>query len=335
MLTCSDASRQASEPLAGTAPATRHWMMLSLPAPWPEEIENHPALPDSLRVWLAGKSGGRNSWRFLGLGHLNESGDSGGLHRVLVATRSGTLLAPMRLRSWRMDTEALDTMLKRWIDADGLTAALPPSAEDNAGGNGRHGAPVGLGHWIVCTHGTHDACCGKHGAAWLRGVAKLHNADWPTVWRATHLGGHRFAPTYFSLPDGLCWGRVTDADAKALAGFERWPADLVRRCLRGRLGLGAADQVADAETIARLGKDWLRAESVEPSASAKGWAEETHGDATHKRVVFRARVPEVGDVEVRAEVEQDTPRDIVASCGGEAKPMASWKLKRYTIGKPG
>ena len=53
---------------------------------------------------------------------------------------------------------------------------------------------------LVCTHGSRDRCCGTLGGAIY---AKAHKKAPDQVWQASHLGGHRFAPTLPVLPQGM------------------------------------------------------------------------------------------------------------------------------------
>ena len=57
---------------------------------------------------------------------------------------------------------------------------------------------------LVCTHATRDACCAVRG----RPIVRPGPGDTRQVWECTHLGGHRFAGTLLSLPDGACFGRL-------------------------------------------------------------------------------------------------------------------------------
>ena len=66
---------------------------------------------------------------------------------------------------------------------------------------------------LVCTHGSRDRCCGKLGGFIY---AKAHKLAPDQVWQASHLGGHRFAPTLLVLPQGMMYGRVEEDDIPAL-----------------------------------------------------------------------------------------------------------------------
>ncbi len=52
----------------------------------------------------------------------------------------------------------------------------------------------------VCTQGSHDVCCGSEGTALSLEANK--NLPGVKVRRVSHLGGHRFAPTAVTFPDG-------------------------------------------------------------------------------------------------------------------------------------
>ena len=73
-------------------------------------------------------------------------------------------------------------------------ATSPPSPGRDVG---LHEVEAGARDILVCTHGARDACCGKFGYGFyveMRGLAAVRG-DGVRVWRTSHLGGHRFAPT--------------------------------------------------------------------------------------------------------------------------------------------
>ncbi len=77
---------------------------------------------------------------------------------------------------------------------------------------------------LVCTHGRRDTCCGARGTDLVRALAEdgpigagagagagsagpLGRGAGPRVrlWRTSHTGGHRFAPTALVLPPATLW----------------------------------------------------------------------------------------------------------------------------------
>lgn len=103
---------------------------------------------------------------------------------------------------------------------------------------------------LVCGHGARDRCCGGSGTR----LAVEARAALPDlrVRRTSHLGGHRFAPTALSMPDGRVWAFL---DAEALAGIvERTlhPID-ARDHYRGHVGLEPWAQVVEAVGLSEQG----------------------------------------------------------------------------------
>jgi hypothetical protein len=109
---------------------------------------------------------------------------------------------------------------------------------------------------LVCTHGRRDTCCGSFGT-------RVHAAlagRWPAVRvaRCSHTGGHRFAPTAITLPEGRAWAYVEPelldrvvrrtGDVTALAAHDRGSsaldpfAQVVERALFEHLGWGWLDE---------------------------------------------------------------------------------------------
>jgi hypothetical protein len=116
---------------------------------------------------------------------------------------------------------------------------------------------------IVCTQGSHDICCGSEGTR-LAAVLELTRPDL-AVYRVSHLGGHRFAPTVLTLPDGRMWAHPTADDIVAIVDRSVAPSEVVEQC-RGWWGAaGGAAQAAEVEVFGTqpwIWDDRIRAVSV-------------------------------------------------------------------------
>jgi hypothetical protein len=110
---------------------------------------------------------------------------------------------------------------------------------------------------LVCTHGRRDRCCGSMGTT----LAKELQADsdflgsQTSVWRTSHTGGHRFAPTALVFPEGTGWafadkeilGRVVERSGSI--------ADVLPH-YRGCAGLGSARiQALERAVLGEIGWD--------------------------------------------------------------------------------
>ncbi|MGH9275064.1 MAG: sucrase ferredoxin [Acidimicrobiales bacterium] len=107
---------------------------------------------------------------------------------------------------------------------------------------------------LVCGHGRRDACCGRWGT--LLHVELAARSTGVRVWRCSHTGGHRFAPTAITLPDGRAWAYV---DADLLEGVVHRSGDLHALAAhdRGTTGLDTWAQVVERGVFEHLGWSWL------------------------------------------------------------------------------
>jgi len=107
--------------------------------------------------------------------------------------------------------------------------------------------------WI-CTQGSHDVCCGSEGTALsLEANKNLHGVK---VRRVSHLGGHRFAPTAVTFPDGRMWSHLSMENLHKI--FDETPIEenLLKKC-RGWSGSETgAEQIAEREGLNLYGWSW-------------------------------------------------------------------------------
>ncbi|WP_419551903.1 sucrase ferredoxin [Candidatus Poriferisodalis sp.] len=142
---------------------------------------------------------------------------------------------------------------------------------------------------LVCTQGSHDVCCGSEGtrlAADFEAVLRAYRdsdvdepyAGAPTaggrvsVYRVSHTGGHRFAPTAMTLPDGRMWASIEAGEIAAILDRTADASALAPRC-RGWWGAATGPaQVAERAVFTQVGwplEDMARTVSFRPAAN--GW----------------------------------------------------------------
>ena len=107
--------------------------------------------------------------------------------------------------------------------------------------------------WI-CTQGSHDICCGSEGTSLaLEANMKLQDVK---VRRVSHLGGHRFAPTAVTFPNGRMWSYLNIENLYEIFNQTSFDEALLKKC-RGWSGLEIGpEQVAEREGLSRFGWDW-------------------------------------------------------------------------------
>ncbi len=108
---------------------------------------------------------------------------------------------------------------------------------------------------LVCAQGTHDVCCGGDGTRLALAVEDASDRlGGVRVVRVSHTGGHRFAPTGMTFPDGRMWSGLDLADVETLLTPSGDLGSLVDRC-RGWWGADKGHaQVAERAVLAVLGR---------------------------------------------------------------------------------
>ncbi|MEB8343156.1 sucrase ferredoxin [Streptomyces endophyticus] len=233
MNTCTTASRDLEEPLAGSAATARTWLLIEQPGPWGAKalVSSHLD-PEVGRAVEAAADGTGVRVALIRRPGRHADHHASQRHRVYVAhtvpgntwLRSTTVAAPEELL--RLDFAAL--------------------------GSGRHGgfgAPYeGEPLAFVCTNGKRDRCCALLGRPLASALSSSggEGSGGEGVWEITHLGGHRFSPTLLVLPYGYAYGRSSAADVKEVLHAVR--SD--RIVLHGCRGSSAWDRPGQAAELA-------------------------------------------------------------------------------------
>lgn len=220
---CSDLARRSGEPLAGTAPYARAWVALEQPGPWGPRALTDSHLDRGLGAALAARSADLPVTVVLVRRPGHHADHHVGGPRALVVAHVGPGA------TWLERTTVDDPRALLDLDLERIAEGEPPGVGDLDDAR----------LLLVCTNARRDTCCALRGRP---AVADL-SARFPgRVWESAHLGGHRFAPTVLSLPDGFVYG---GPDAAGLGG----PA------CRGRSALPAPAQAAELAVLEAAGID--------------------------------------------------------------------------------
>jgi Sucrase/ferredoxin-like len=137
-----------------------------------------------------------------------------------------------------------------------LAAAVADLLSEPPVVEGRGDAGSAVVDVLVCTHGRRDSCCGGRG---MDLVTRLSLSPFLTshpgvrLWRTSHTGGHRFAPTSTLLPSGTLWAWADEALLRAAALGEGEAGEWVDR-YRGCATLGSpALQAVERAVLAQVG----------------------------------------------------------------------------------
>jgi hypothetical protein len=188
VIRCSDIARELGEPLAGTAPVARAWVAVEQPGPW------------GPKALLAS--------------HLDPAVGAALTHATAEIPVTALLV---RRVGHHADDHVNDRPRNAWVAWTGTSSWLRHAVVDDpaelldldleALADGR--PPEGFGRvdderlLLVCTNARRDQCCALRGRPVAAALSVLRPGR---VWESSHLGGHRFAPSILSLPDGFVYG---------------------------------------------------------------------------------------------------------------------------------
>lgn len=219
-VSCSAFSLDAGEEMIGTAPRVDYWVLVECGEVWQSDALGASSIPASVKERLSSLARNTPNLRI----ELVKGGDEGKGISLYVALSSER--AP-RLFKFSLSSyyDLLDIDIHQILSTPDAYLA--------------HANKSPL--FLVCTHGTYDACCARLGLPLWR---KLKAHEGLNVWQATHVGGHRFAPNLVCLPHGIYYGRVSGEEALRLAlGFTEGRLSL--ESLRGRSCYPREAQVAE------------------------------------------------------------------------------------------
>lgn len=284
-LACSTVATAAGLPLGATAtPGLRRWLLVEDPSPWGADALRENGLPEHVNAHLHALARGTTDLRVL----LVRGESTAGPRRV------GVVHAAPGARG------------ERWFTVDDPAEIVGLPLESALGSPGPAPAAPLL---LVCTHGSRDRCCALLGMPLYRALA----SELPgRVWRSSHQGGHRYAPTVIVLPWGLQYGRVPVTHAAALARAS------------------AAGDVSDL--------DLLRGDHPHPEPVQAALLEARRSSGVSTVDAHQVLLCDDGTVEVRgpgggrfsvARVPFATP--VIGSCGDESpKPASVWTAVRLS-----
>lgn len=290
---CADFTRGLEVDPGGTAIRADRLIVAETPLPWPKPVFGHPLLADVPDLVAAAAVPTRV------LAAVPERDPD---HLAVVAYDR---VAGGAVRSaWTADEATLGATLRAVVHGDEPEAAEPvveatPVAEV----------------WI-CAQGSHDLCCGADGTRLAMDIADRW--DDVVVRRVSHTGGHRFAPTAITLPDGRMWAYLDPTGLHEILTRTGDPAALAERC-RGWWGAAPGPaQVAERALLGMAGWAW---ELAPRSAEV---VDETDGVTT---VRLEAGEPPARVWHARVRVARNVPTIACRAPGGlPAKPGVEFEL---------
>ncbi|HUW03347.1 MAG TPA: sucrase ferredoxin [Acidimicrobiales bacterium] len=288
---CAPFNRNAGIDPIGSAGHYHSFILVEVALPWPREITLADELAGVTDVIDAVEARDGRLVRVLGIVPL---GDRGEQQRRIIHYHRAVSEQVTAFDGHELVIEAGDEVatIEAMLDEPDSARLTPVAGPDV----------------LICTHGSRDVCCGGDGMRLH--LAAADGLQGVRVWRCSHTGGHRFAPTSITFPDGRFWAYLDEEKLAAIVDRNIDPASL-RHNDRGSSGFGSPfAQIAERELFAVIG--WTMNDGSR-------WVvhEENDGRRGSAQIVHEAPDGTRTSVEVSSELAQRYPAMV---CGEGADP---------------
>ncbi|MDY6937209.1 MAG: sucrase ferredoxin [Cyanobacteriota bacterium] len=294
---CANLSRESGEDIIGSAPSHQIYIAIECQQPWAPSAFDSKFVPPNLRALVEEVRRMKRSVRFLLISTKDSQPKD--YTRVLAFHKRPEPSGGYTRREFRvMDIAEVAPIVERYlINPDFVTVAsfpVDPAVQD----------------FLICTHGSHDKCCAHYGKPFYHQALKLASElGWSKVrfWQASHIGGHRFAPTMISLPDGRYYGGLDGESMRAIAE-KSGKIHHYQKVYRGWGILPRKAQVLERQLLLQYGWDWLNYQ-VE--------CEMLHEDSESATVRLHCHKPGIDPLVWEADIVEDETKTLhmQGSCG--------------------
>ncbi len=241
---CSLFAREAGDDPIGSAWSAKRFLLGEIPLPWPYNLLEARGMPSGIPEAVRELYETHDDWGVIAIAP-DDAYSIPGKSRIVDLDFSAVPMAQAKRREIIVDTTEAGATMMALVRGE----ALPASAVIDE---------TPYRDLLVCTHGAIDACCAKFGFPAYRKLKEFAaDRENTRIWRCSHFGGHRFAPTMLDLPDGRYWGFLDD-DSLATILDRSGDPETLRGCYRGWAGYDhPAEQLLEREALSREGWDWL------------------------------------------------------------------------------
>ncbi len=245
---CAIANRQIGEDLIGTAGHYQTYVLIECPLPWAAKVFESNHIPLALRQYIKAIQS-EQSVQFLAVSR-GTSAPSASVTLMIYKRMepssehlsANEFIEGYRGQEFQLDdlTQVVDCLKSHWQgDLIGKTITQQDI--------------------LICTHGMRDKCCARFGKPFfIEANRSADRGELPNarLWKVSHIGGHRFAPTAIALPDGRYYGRLTLSALQAIVTRSGSISQLLS-VYRGWGLLPAPLQVLEQQLMLQHGWSWF------------------------------------------------------------------------------
>ena len=242
-LFCSDHSRQAGEDIIGSASNHQIYILVECPQPWTSDAFNSRWVPENLQILI--KEVKRSKIPIVFLLIANNLSHKVEQTTLLIYQRKDGLGNGYDKQEFKLaNIEQVAAVVRKWLLRGIAEYEVKTSLTRDL---------------LVCTHGSHDQCCARYGNPFFfHATATISHLDLENIriWKSSHFGGHRFAPTLIDLPSGRYYGNLEQESFKQIL-TRSGDIKCLNKVYRGWGILPPSIQVLERELILHYGWDWF------------------------------------------------------------------------------
>ncbi len=238
---CSVVSRAAGDDPIGSATPFEGCLMVEVRSPYQRNALDSRRLPDGLSEVVDAATGDGLIQKFGAFMPDREYSEKGYV-RVFLLRRPDGLFSAFEKDDLFVPLEDAAAAVEALVSGNEVPEEYRRNSENTR-------------EVFVCTHNNRDVCCGRFGDPVYKELRKVCADESLRVWRTSHLGGHRFAPTLMDFPSGMWWGHLDGGEAAPLIR-RKAPFSEYREKYRGWSGLGKFAQIAEREILSDVGWKW-------------------------------------------------------------------------------
>ena len=240
---CSDNSRKVGEDIVGTATNNQTYVLIECPPPWNSDAFNSKWVPDNLRLLVQEAKRAKLPIKFqLIANDLSHKVDSTTL--LIYHQEEGGGKGYFKREFKLENIEQAAATIKKWLWKKNLKYQINATTTRDI---------------LICTHGSHDKCCARYGNPFYfqaKNVISNLGLDNVRIWKSSHFGGHRFAPTMIDLPQGRYYGNLDQESFKSIL-THTGDIKCFKDIYRGWGILPKSIQIVERELILWYGWDWF------------------------------------------------------------------------------
>jgi hypothetical protein len=238
---CAEQSRQSGVDIIGSASEHQIYIAIECSPPWTSDDMESQGIPDNLRELSEAiyDDYDRYQTRFLLI--YNEHLKQENCTRVLFFRKpSGFANAYEKQEFHLTDIQDVAPLVQQYVMGEPIDL---------------HPIDHPTRDILICTHGSRDRCCARFGKPIYHQALKIveeYSLNQVRIWQASHIGGHRMAPTAVTFPDARYYGYL---DASSLTAILTQTGDIqsLKTVYRGWGILPWAAQVMEKELLFRHG----------------------------------------------------------------------------------